>query len=359
MIDPHVHLRDWDQKHKETIAHGLMIADRVGLSGVFDMPNTSPAITSRDLVERRLSVAFGEGSPVFYGLYVGLTADPAQIKGAVESYKTFFPVPNSRVGVVGLKMFAGHSVGNLGIIDPEKQRLVYKTLADLGYEGVLAVHCEREDLLLPEKWNPADPKSHSYARPPISEFLSVTDQINFAQDARFKGNLHIAHVSVPTSVELVEAARQKGEIRITCGATPHHCTLDFEDQPIGEMGLLYKVNPPLRSLDCSVQLFTQLREGKIDWIETDHAPHTLTEKTGKALDAKGNPQYMSGFPGLPFYPHFIDTLVNCDFPERLIRDLTHKNIGRAFGFSIPERDNASDGNMHREYEVDVYKGVRG
>jgi len=358
MIDPHVHLRDWDQKHKETIEHGLKVADRIGLSGVFDMPNTSPAITSRDLIEKRLSNGYAERSPVFYGVYAGVTANPAQIKEVAQAHKDYFPIAKSRVGVVGLKMFAGHSVGNLGIVKMEDQMTVYETLADNGYRGVLAVHCENEFLLMPSRWNPKDPKSHSFARPPKSEYESIKNQIDFAEAVNFAGNLHIAHVSIPASIGLIEDARRKGKIKITCGVTPHHCQLDYESQPTGEQGLLFKVNPPLRSLEESMRMFDLLKDGKIDWIETDHAPHTLAEKTGKVHDTKGQPQYMSGFPGLPFYPHFLEILRLCNVTETKIRNLTHKNIENAFGFSLPERGIEPTIDLHTEYEVDVYGEIR-
>jgi dihydroorotase-like cyclic amidohydrolase len=76
MIDPHVHCRDWGQSYKETIAHALSVAERVGLSGIFDMPNTSPPINSRALIEKRLSDARGVSSPVFYGIYAYSTPFP-------------------------------------------------------------------------------------------------------------------------------------------------------------------------------------------------------------------------------------------------------------------------------------------
>ena len=127
MIDPHVHCRDWKQSHKETIAHALSVAERIGLSGIFDMPNTSPPINSRELVEKRLADAYKTDSPVFYGVYAGLSSDPNQIKEVVETWRELFPK------VVGLKMFAGHSVGNLGIVGEDEQRLVYQTLSNEGY----------------------------------------------------------------------------------------------------------------------------------------------------------------------------------------------------------------------------------
>jgi len=344
MIDPHVHCRDWTQSHKETIAHALSVAERIGLSGIFDMPNTSPPINSRELIDKRLADAYKTDSPVFYGIYAGLSSNPNQIKEVVETWRELFPK------VIGLKMFAGHSVGNLGIVGEDEQRLVYQTLSAEDYEGVLVVHCEKEGLLKQSLWNPLNPKSHSYARPNESEVESVRNQIDFATEYKFKGILHIAHISVPKSVGLVDRVRQKGEIRISCGLTPHHCLLNYDLVPESKDGLVYKVNPPLRDGVSQKEMLELLKQGKIDWIETDHAPHTLKEKL--------ETHFMSGFPGMPFYPHFLDFLKTDGFLEEQIRNLTHRNISNTFGISLPERDINPNMELHTEYEVDVYKGTR-
>lgn len=344
MIDPHTHCRDWNQSYKETLRHALAIAEKAGLSGIFDMPNTDPAIISRELVAKRLAEAYSINSPVFYGLYIGLTSSPSQIREAILTYKEFFP------RVVGLKMFAGHSVGNLGIINEDEQRLVYRVLAEEDYCGVLVVHCEKESLLKPALWSPANPKSHSYARPNESEVESVRNQIDFAAEAKFKGRLHIAHISLPESVELVDKAKLEKRIKISCGLTPHHCLLNYELIPESQDGLIYKVNPPLRDKKSAQQMLQLLKLGKIDCIETDHAPHPLKEK----LELP----YLSGFPGLPFYPHFIKFLITNGFSEHEIKNLTHGNIEAIFGFKIPDLKNPVDFELHKEYEVDVYANLR-
>ena len=138
MIDPHVHCRDWSQSYKETVKHALFVAEKVGLSGIFDMPNTSPPINSKEAIKKRLTEADKIKSSVFYGIYAGLTSDKNQIKEVVKTWKELFPK------VVGLKMFAGHSVGNLGIVEEEEQKLVYQILAEKGYDGVLVIHCEKD-----------------------------------------------------------------------------------------------------------------------------------------------------------------------------------------------------------------------
>jgi len=346
MIDPHVHCRDGSQSYKETIGHALGVAGRAGLSAIFDMPNTDPPITTRQRVEERLDIADRAmavlGNGVVYGLYVGITPDPEQVKEAVACWKDFFP------RVVGLKMFAGRSVGDMTVIKEEEQQKVYEVLAGEGFTGVLAVHCEKEHYIKPGLWNPANPRSHSLARPPVSEIASIEDQIFFALKAGFNGVLHIAHISVPDSVALVAREQTTSHFQITCGATPHHCMLSYEDIPDSKEGLLYKVNPPLRNRESRDEMLTLLKKGFINWIESDHAPHTLNEKLEQP--------YLSGFPGLPFYPHFIMHLRKNGFSEEQIRDLTHRNICKTFGIDIklPEISKTPKLELHWEYEVDVY-----
>lgn len=338
MIDPHVHCRDWTQSHKETIAHALSIAERAGLSGIFDMPNTDPAITSSELVKKRLEDARKCHSKVFYGLYIGLTSDKNQIKEAVDTWKEYFP------HVVGLKMFAGKSVGNLAVINEDEQRNVYRSLVKYNYSGILAVHCEKESLMRPELFDSENnPRTHSYARPPESEIESVKDQIKFAEEERYEGGLHICHVSVPESVDIINNTKN---VSISCGVTPHHCMLSYELIPVRKQGLIYKVNPPLRCREHSEKMVSLLKSGKIDFIETDHAPHTLEDKLEKQ---------MSGFPGIPFYPSFIKQLHELyDFSEKQIQELTHKNIESIFNIKIPLLNIKPNFNLEKEYEFDVY-----
>ncbi len=355
MIAPHVHFRDWNESHKETIAHGLSVAERAGLSAVFDMPNTNPAITTRELVEKRLKLADEAKSPVFYGLFVGLTSDENQIKEAIKIHHDFFP------RVVGFKLYAGESVGTLAVTEEEDQKRIYEILAGEGFSGVVDVHCERKSLMYPGIWDPKKPKTHCLARPPWAEAKSVYDQILFADDAKYKGRLNFVHLSVPRSVEYVIDGKVKLGLKLSCAVTPHHLLLDssvMENQNQEINPLLYKVNPPLRESSDRKDLIGYLRQGWIDFIEPDHAPHTLDEKLGIEIDKKENPMYMSGFPVIPFYPHFIRYLRKEGFSEEAIRRLTHDNICKIFGMDIPNIEKEPDFNLHEEYSVDVFKNLR-
>ena len=278
MIDAHVHLRDWGQSEKETLLHGMSVALFCGVDELFDMPNTSPPLTDRASIEKRIADAKRCGLPVRYHLYAGVTDNPRQIEEVVRLTREY---PSE---VIGLKMFAGHSTGNMGLTDDETQKAVYRTLSALGYEGVVALHCEKESLLKPELEDPSDYSTHSLARPVEAEVSSVADQIRYSEEANFRGHLHICHLSSVSSLALVEEAKKRGR-RISCGATPHHLLLSSSDA--AEHFLYAKMNPPLRSESEREALFGALLAGRIDWVETDHAPHTLGDKEGGSSGIPG------------------------------------------------------------------------
>ncbi|MBI3413581.1 MAG: dihydroorotase [Candidatus Aenigmarchaeota archaeon] len=311
-IDPHVHCRDWKQSYKATIKDVVSLAKASGVDIVFDMPNTEPPIISRELVERRLRTAEEYGIKNGYYLYVGVTKDPKQIEEAVD-------LVTNHDRVIGMKMYAGRSVGDISVINGKDQAIVYRTLADAGYKGVVAVHCEKEGLFRNGLWDPAKPETWNYARSNAAEVESVRDQIKFAQEAGFKGTVHVCHISTPEAVELVDAARKN--IRITCGVTPHH--LLYSEYDAMKNGLMFKVNPPIRDAKTRDGLMLALRQGKIDWIETDHAPHTADEKL--------NSPYMSGIQSLNLYAALLGRLRTGGFTEKQLDDLTFGNIARVFG----------------------------
>ncbi len=321
IIDAHVHCRDFAQRKKETVRHALEVARDSGVSAIFDMPNTDPALTTKELILARLALAKEAGvSDVFYGLYAGVTPHPEQIKGVVAL---------SRLSpqVVGLKMYAGQSVGDLAIPTCEEQGLVYATLASEGYEGVIVVHAEKEDHFLPELWDAHKPFSHCLARPEAAEIASVQDQIQLSQLMGYKGKLHIPHISSPKAVEIITEAR-KHKVDISCSVCPHHLLFDWT-QMDGENGILWKMNPPLRAAESRAGLVGLLKRGEIDWIETDHAPHLYEEKVGSP--------WMSGIPGLASWPFFLEYLRREGFSDARIRELVFDNVANRFGVDIAYR----------------------
>jgi dihydroorotase len=354
IVDPHVHCRDGSQSGKDTIGRASYHAGRSGVGLIMDMPNTNPALISRKLVEDRLNLARETCvRGVSYGLHVGLTSDSAQIREAVNCYNELSLREDGRVGVIGLKMFAGESVGDLAIIEGESQRKVYEGLSECGYEGVLVVHCEKESSMAPKFWNPECPISHSSARPARAEIDSVKDQVDFLYASNFKGTLHVAHVSTPEAVDYICDVRENMNMNITCGATPHHLFLNYEMQKRLEKDrqMIWKVNPPLRSEHEQEGLLYRLKDGKINYIETDHAHHKLSEKVGKP--------YMSGIPGLTSWPRVVDRLKREGFSDERIEELVAKNALKDYGLDesvVGDADVAEDSSI-KDYEYGYKEAI--
>ena len=339
MIDPHVHLRDWNEKEKETLVHGMESGYLSGIDTFFDMPNTNPPITNRENALQRIEDGIKaeeerrkRGMDVHYHLYLGLTPNKEQISEMVSLYSSLFP------RIIGLKLFASHSTGNMGIIDEEEEKNVFQVLADLDYKGVVAVHAEKTSLFTTNS-------SHALSRPSISEIESVRDMIEFATDAGFKGRLHIAHISTKGALELVKKAKEEGKIKITSGATPHHALFNLESE-----NKYLKMNPPLREEEDRAYIFSSLLSGDIDWIESDHAPHTLRDKeNGKC-----------GIPGFKGTLLLIDKLRECGISEERLEKLLNTNIASTFGLgnsklSIPTDTQGREKIIGDRYPFDPYK----
>ena len=339
MIDPHVHLRDWNEKEKETLVHGMESGYLSGIDTFFDMPNTNPPITNRENALKRIEDGIKaeeelrkRGMDVHYHLYLGLTPNKEQISEMVSLYSSLFP------RIIGLKLFASHSTGNMGIIDEEEEKNVFQVLADLDYKGVVAVHAEKTSLFTTNS-------SHALSRPSISEIESVRDMIEFATDAGFKGRLHIAHISTKGALELVKKAKEEGKIKITSGATPHHALFNLESE-----NKYLKMNPPLREEEDRAFIFSSLLSGDIDWIESDHAPHTLRDKeNGKC-----------GIPGFKGTLLLIDKLRECGISEERLEKLLNTNIASTFGLgnsklSIPTDTQGREKIIGDRYPFDPYK----
>jgi dihydroorotase len=317
-IDPHVHCRDWAEARKSTIAEVMKLARSQGIVAIIDMPNTKPSIISQELVESRLRTAEAQGCLEGYYIHMGLTADPKQVAEAIHVFKT-----NERV--VGMKLYAGRTTGELEVLRFRDQMMIFRVAREMGYTGVISVHCEEESFARPALWVPTQPYTWNKAKPPEMEIESVRNMIKFAQAADFMGYLHICHTSTPEAVELVNDAKK--HMRISCGVTPHHLTLSTDDMRSPD-GIRYKVNPPIRDRQTVIKLNELLREGKIDWIETDHAPHMPAEKTYNP--AKPDGAYMSGIRSLEGYASFLEKLVKDGISLERIEELTYTNIKNVF-----------------------------
>jgi len=341
VFDPHVHGRDFKQRDKETVAHLLEVARDSGVYAVGDMPNTDPPIMTRDLVIERLRLAQDANVPeVFYGIHMGLSADPEQVKEAVAVYREFYP------RVLGFKMYAAHSEGRLGIIRVDDQYVIIDTLSQEGFDGVLAVHPEKESRMHHKIFTSKTPESHCFARPEITETEAIRDIMGFGYLTNFLGNIHFVHVSTSLGVKYINRAQQRGQ-RVTSGVCPHHLYYDWT-QMFREDGLVWKMNPALREPGESKRLIEYLKDGRIDILETDHAPHTYDDKF---IDCA------SGVVAEPWWPVFIEFLRYNGFSEKRIEEVTLTKAAEIWGIDVRVPRNRIIKDHRQDYSTNPWKSM--
>ncbi|WP_027340329.1 dihydroorotase [Halonatronum saccharophilum] len=257
-VDIHVHLREPGFEYKETIESGSKAAAKGGFTTIVAMPNTNPVIDNPSLVSsvltkgKEASVNVHQIGAITKG---SLGKELAEIGSMKEA------------GIVAISD-DGHSVMDSQIM---KLGLEYAKNFDLP----VIVHCEDKNLA-------GDGAVHEgyYSTvtgltpiPSSAEDVIVARDISLAEESGAK--LHIAHISTKGAVGLVRQAKKRG-VDVTCEVTPHHFSLT--DEAITSFDSNTKMNPPLRSAEDVEAIKEGLRDGTIDVIATDHAPHSKEEK---------------------------------------------------------------------------------
>lgn len=259
LIDMHVHLREPGLEAKETIATGTRAAAMGGFTGVACMPNTNPVVDNQAIVEFIKARAASEG-------VVNVFPIGAITKGSMGS--ELAEIGDMKMAGAVAISDDGHPVANANIM---KLAMQYAGMFDLP----VISHCEDIDLVAEGVMNEGY-YSTVYGLKGISraaEEIMVAREIMLAELTG--AQVHIAHISTAGSVELVRMAKKKG-LKVTAEATPHHFTLT--DREVGTYNTSTKVNPPLRGENDVLAVKEGLRDGTIDVIATDHAPHTVEEK---------------------------------------------------------------------------------
>jgi dihydroorotase len=259
-VDPHVHLRTPGQEHKEDLDSGTRAAAAGGFVAVVAMPNTDPTVDSapvlrslREAARREARIPVGFMASVTRGLAGEALTEMAELRAA---------------GALGFTD-DGKPVHRAGIL---RMALQYQRLAG----GVIALHEEDPTL----SGNGVMHEGTVSARLGLAGIPSVSESTLIARDAALaryeEGRIHIQHLSARESVEAIAEAKARG-VRITCEASPHHLTLT-EDALLESLDTRLKMNPPLRAGADRQALIEGLRDGTIDCIATDHAPHAREEK---------------------------------------------------------------------------------
>ncbi|RMF07038.1 dihydroorotase, partial [Candidatus Woesearchaeota archaeon] len=277
-IDPHVHLREPGMTHKEDFETGSRAAAAGGITTVLDMPNTKPPVFTLKELQLKRTLARGR-MMVNYGFYMGArpadSSDRSVIKKICSEIKKAKNVP-------GTKIYMDETTGNHIISDEKALERIFRA------SRLVAVHAES---------------------------ANVKKAIAAAKSARKK--LYCCHIS--TSKEISYIAEAKMKQKVYCEVTPHHLFLSEEDYTNG----FRKMKPPLRSRDNVDSLWEAIRNGIVDTIGTDHAPHTLQEKKSD------NPPY--GVPGLEtMMPLVLTAARDGAIDYESVKKLTSQNAAKIF-----------------------------
>lgn len=257
LFDMHVHLREPGREDEETVITGSDAAAAGGFTGVACMPNTSPDIDSAEVVRF--------------------------IKEKAKNHLVdVFPVGAATLGRKGEALSPMFELYEAGAVAFSDDGVAIKTAAVLrnaleyskNFGTVIIEHCEDESLA-DGAMNESTTSTMLGLQgiPTVAEDLIVYRDIMMAEYVG--GKVHIAHISSKNAVELVRQAKKKG-IKVTAEVAPHHFV--FTDESLRNYDTNYKMNPPLRTRADVEALIAGLKDGTIDCIASDHAPHSIEEK---------------------------------------------------------------------------------
>lgn len=321
VIDSQVHFREPGLTHKEDLEAGTRGAVLGGVTGVFEMPNTNPLTLSRSDLTAKLDAARGRAW-CDYAFYMGGSAVNAEQLAELERLP----------GCSGVKVFMGSSFGDL-LADGDE---VLRRILRHGRRR-MAVHAEDEARLRARKpLVQASGRVHDHPewRDVDSALLATQRIVHLSAEACRL--LHVLHVS--TAEEMAFLARHKA--RVSVEVLPHHLTL-CAPECYERLGTLAQMNPPVRDARHRDALWQAVREGVVDVLGSDHAPHTLAEK------AQPYPSSPSGMTGVQtLLPIMLDHVHAGRLTLQRLVDLTSAGPARLFGIE-------SKGRIAVGYDADL------
>ncbi|MFA9517590.1 dihydroorotase [Halopenitus sp. H-Gu1] len=309
-IDVHVHFREPGGSHKETWETGSQSAAAGGVTTVVDQPNTDPPTVDGETFDAKAALAAAD-SVVDYGINGGVvdTWDPERLLDR----------PLFALGEV----FLADSTGEMGIeMDLFEDALARATAANVP----VTVHAEDASLFDPDALDgdlggvgrQARSDRWSAFRTPEAEAAAVERAVAAGEDV--DGRIHVAHTSTPEGIDATVGTTA------TCEVTPHHLFLSTDD--CDRLGTFGRMNPPLRDPDRRAAVFERLRDGHVDVVATDHAPHAAMEKRRTLTDAP------SGVPGVEtMVPLLLEAVRRDELTLERVRDVTARNPASIFGLA--------------------------
>ncbi len=286
VIDDQVHFRQPGLEYKADIASESRAAVAGGVTGFMDMPNTDPPAVTIDVLEEKYKLA-AQTSLVNYSFYMGTTNDNIDEILKIDPRK-----------VCGIKVFMGSSTGNLLVDDDKALNALFEKAPTL-----IATHCEDDSIIekntrfyLKKYGMEAVAKVHPGIRSAEACYRSSAKAVALAK--KFNTRLHVLHLSTAGEMELFRSDIPLKEKKITAEVCVHH--LWFSEEDYEEKGNFIKWNPAIKSRKDRDVLRNALKQGKLDVVATDHAPHTLEEK---------NRPYFRAPSGAPMVQHSLTAML--------------------------------------------------
>lgn len=268
VIDDQVHFRDPGLTHKEDLSTGSQACAKGGVTTFLEMPNTNPATITLEALDTKLAVA-AEKCVVNYGFYIGATPDN------VEVLRDATRTP-------GIKIFIGSSTGNLLV---DKQAALERIFGETDLP--ICAHCEDEATVqanFERLQGGSCHADHSRIRDHEAALIATKRAVDLAD--RHQHRFHVLHVSTAQEAEFLRTTSDL----ITAEACPHHLLFNIDDYE--RLGSLVQMNPSIKTAEDCAALWEALRDGTIEVVATDHAPHTREEKD------QPYPQSPSGLPAV-------------------------------------------------------------
>ena len=306
IIDEHVHFREPGLTQKADIYTESRAAVAGGVTSFMDMPNTVPQTTTQVLLEQKFELA-AEKSLANYSFYLGATNDNLEEVVKTDPHR-----------VCGIKLFMGSSTGNMLV---DKNEVLVRLFRES--PCLIAAHCEDEQTihentvcckdLASKDQVVVDASIHPFIRTVEACYKSSSKAVDMAE--KFGARLHVMHISTQKELSLFRNDLPLEQKRITAETCPHY--LWFDNRNYEEKSYAIKCNPAIKSHRDREALLQALREGRIDTIGTDHAPHLLHEKM--------TDDYFTSKSGFPSIQHSLQVMVECGFELPLLVQLMCHN----------------------------------
>jgi len=338
LIDDQVHFREPGLTHKATIYTESKAAVAGGVTSFMEMPNTIPNALTGKILEEKYDIG-KQTSLANFSFFMGASNSNADEVLRMNQRKK---------EVCGVKIFMGSSTGNM-LVDSEPA--LHKIFSES--ELLIATHCEDEKIIkenyriLKSKKPVLSPSDHPVIRDEDACYASSSFAVSLAK--KYNSRLHILHITTEKELELFTNEIPLKEKRITAEVCVHH--LHFTADDYENLGYLIKCNPAIKAAKNKEALWKALREGRLDVVATDHAPHTLEEK---------QPPYEHAHSGLPLVQQSLLLMLSYQKKGMISLEEIAEKTSHAVAdcFRIKDRGYIREGYFADLVVVDINKSTK-